>query len=554
MTAIADAQPATFAGFPGSSWAFALRTWVALVIALYASFWLELDAPYSSALTVAILAIPTRDQTMEKAGFRLLGTVIGCAASIAIVGLFTQTQVLLLAALAVWIGACVYLAALLDGNRAYMAGLGVITVALVALEHLDDPQDLFDAATGRGAAIVVGILAVAFINDLSAAPDYHPQVLARLNDLRRRIVDYARRSIGGETLPVTMAAGLLREVTAMRADITGLVAESSAGPARSAAARTAMVNLVVALATARALEGQTAGSLCALRLTDELLRKNAELRENLAALRAGLRPARELRAPVHRSRRIALANGIRAAVYFSVASAFFVIAGWPSTNASLALVAILIGLSSTMLDPGSTIRLAVIAAPVSCILAGLLEFVVLDGVDAFPLLVLALAPFVMGSALLMTRPNPVLAGFGRINLVFIVLLFLPTNPQSYDPQAFLFTCLFLLLATLLLAAIQIVLPPLSGERRIGWLSAEARRDLHAQEAGVGPRLAPEEVAFRDAARIGEMMMAGGGAPQNQPAIARAMSCFDRTTWLRLCGEALPGGTPPDAYPTGKREP
>lgn len=541
MTAVADAQPLTFAGFPGSAWAFALRSWLALVIALYASFWLQLDAPYSSALTVAILAIPTRGQTMEKAGFRLLGTVIGCVASVAIVGLFTQTQVLLLAALAVWIGACVYLAALLDGNRAYMAGLGVITVALVVLEHLDDPQDIFDAATGRGAAIVIGILAVAFVNDLSAAPDYYPQILARLCDLHRRIAGYAERSVGGETLPATMAAGLLRELTLLRADITGLAAESSAGPARSAAARAAMVNLVAMFATARALDGLPAGSRCASTLTDELQRKHAEVHGNLAALRAGERPARERHAPVYRSRRIALANGLRAVVYFGLASAFFVIAGWPSASAALALVAILIGLSATMPDPAVTIRLAVIAAPVSCILAGLLEFIVLDGVDAFPLLALALAPFVMGSALLMTRPNPALAGFGRINLVFIVLLFLPTNPQSYDPQAFLFTCLFLLLATLLLAAIQIVLPPLSGERRIRWLAKSARRDLAVLEAGAGPRLAPEEAAFRDAARIGTMMMAGGSAPQNQAVLTEAMGYFDRAARLRLCGAAASDG-------------
>lgn len=542
MTAVADAQPLTFAGFPGSAWAFALRSWLALVIALYVSFWLQLDAPYSSALTVAILAIPTRGQTMERAGFRLLGTVIGCAASIAIVGLFTQTQVLLLAGLAVWIGVCVYVAALLDGNRAYMAGIGVITVALVVLEHLDDPQDIFDAATGRGAAIVVGILAVAFVNDLSAAPDYYPQVLAKLCDLHRRIAGYAERSVGGETLPATMAAGLLRELTLLRPDITGLAAESSAGPARSAAARAAMVNLVAMFATTRALEGAAAGSPCASTLTDELLCKHTEVHENLAALRAGERPARERHAPVYRSRRIALANGLRAVVYFGLASAFFVIAGWPSASAALALVAILIGLSATMADPTVTTRLAVIAAPISCIFAGLLEFVVLDGVDAFPLLAFALAPFVMGSALLMTRPKPVLAGFGRINLVFIVLLFLPTNPQSYDPQAFLFTCLFLLLATLLLAAIQMVLPPLSGERRIRWLAKSARRDLAALEAGAGPRLAPEEAAFRDAARIGAMMMAGGSAPQNQPAVTQAMACFDLAARLRLCGSAASGGS------------
>ncbi|MDR6955450.1 putative membrane protein YccC [Ancylobacter sp. 3268] len=534
MPAVTDTQPLALAGIPASAWTFALRMWLALVGALYVSFWLQLDTAYSAALTVAIVAIPTRGQTMEKAVFRLLGTVIGCAASITIVGLFAQTQVLLLAAIAVWIGACIYMAALLDGNRAYMAGIGVITVALVVLEHLDDPQDVFDAVTGRGAAIVVGILAVAFVNDLFAAPDYYPQVLAKLSDLHRRITGYAERCAEGEPQPSTMAAGLLRELTLLRSEITGLTTESSAGPARSAAARTAMVNLVAMVATARVLADLPSNSPCAPKITDELLRKNAEVHENLSSLRAGRRPVHERQAPVYRSQRIALAKGARAAIYFTLAAIFFVIAGWPAADAALALAVIPISLSATMSDPAVTTRVSVIAAPISCFFGGLLKFVVLGGVSAFPLLALALAPFVMGSALLMTGPNPLLAGVGRLNVVFIVLLLQPSNPQSYDPQAFLISCLFLVLATLLLFAIQIVLPPLSGERRILWLERFARRDLEALEAGAARRLTPEEAAFRDAARIGEMMTAGGSAPQNQTAVAGALACFDRAAWMRLC--------------------
>jgi Fusaric acid resistance protein family len=56
----------TFAGFPGSSWAFAIRIWLAIVIALYVSFWLELEAPSSAAVTVAILALPTRGQILGR--------------------------------------------------------------------------------------------------------------------------------------------------------------------------------------------------------------------------------------------------------------------------------------------------------------------------------------------------------------------------------------------------------------------------------------------------------------------------------------------------------
>ena len=88
-----------FAGFSGSSWAFAVRIWLAMMLALYVSFWLELEVPSTAAITVAILALPTRGQGLEKAGFRLFATMLGTAAAIVIAGLFSQTGALLLAAL-----------------------------------------------------------------------------------------------------------------------------------------------------------------------------------------------------------------------------------------------------------------------------------------------------------------------------------------------------------------------------------------------------------------------------------------------------------------------
>lgn len=80
-----------------ASWAFAIRIWIAAVIvALYLSFWLELESPSSAMLTVAILTEPTRGQALEKAAFRLIATVVGVVASIAITGPFSQTRDLLL--------------------------------------------------------------------------------------------------------------------------------------------------------------------------------------------------------------------------------------------------------------------------------------------------------------------------------------------------------------------------------------------------------------------------------------------------------------------------
>src|SRR3981081_2549618 len=74
----------TIAGFPLSTWAFALRIWAAMMVALYAAFWLQLESASSAAVTVAILARPTRGQAYQKAVYRILATTIGVVASLVI--------------------------------------------------------------------------------------------------------------------------------------------------------------------------------------------------------------------------------------------------------------------------------------------------------------------------------------------------------------------------------------------------------------------------------------------------------------------------------------
>jgi uncharacterized membrane protein YccC len=220
MTTATITRPLSFAGAPMSAWAFGIRIWVAVVVALAASFWLELEAPSSAAVTVAILAAPTRGQALEKARFRLLGTAIGVSAAIAITALFSQSRDLLLAAFAGWIGLCVFAAGLMDGNRAYAAVLSGYTLALIAIQQLDTPQHVFESSVARGAAIAVGIAAVALVNDLLAAPDSFPQLASQLAALHRRVRDYAKRVPGNEATDAAAAAGLLRDIAALRPEIT----------------------------------------------------------------------------------------------------------------------------------------------------------------------------------------------------------------------------------------------------------------------------------------------------------------------------------------------
>src|SRR3981189_89087 len=146
----------TIAGFPLSAWAFALRIWAAMMIGLYAAFWLQLESASSAAVTVGVLALQTRGRVSQKAVYRVLATIIGVVASFVIAGLFPQTRELFVIGFAGWLGLCVCGGGVLDANRAYGAILSGYTVAQVAVTQIDAPQNIFLSGINRGAAIVVG--------------------------------------------------------------------------------------------------------------------------------------------------------------------------------------------------------------------------------------------------------------------------------------------------------------------------------------------------------------------------------------------------------------
>jgi uncharacterized membrane protein YccC len=530
-------QPFTVAKIPVSTWSFAIRVWLATILALFVSFWLQLESPTTAALTVAVLAEPTRGQALDKAGFRLLATVLGVTASIAITGLFSQARDLILAAFAVWLGVCVFAAKLLDGYRAYAAVLSGYTVALIATQQIDTPQHVFESGMARGAAIVVGILSMAVVNTLMSAPDRQPRLVMQLVAIHRRVREYASAAFRGEPGNSTTFLTLLREIVALRPEIASVALESSSGPVRSAAARSVIVGLIAELQAARAFDdgralGRDIENEASAR--SELLRRNEEVRQDLSALRSLKWPLRLWRAPLYRSYRIAAESGVRAALWLAIASIFYVWAGWPAASVSLSFVTLITGLGATTPNPRRFTVIALIGTPIAAVLTGILEFFILNGADAFPLLAIALAPFTAGAALLMTSKKLLWLALGRVILPYSMLILAPSNPQTYNPQAFLFTSAFIVAAVALLLAAQLLIPPVSDDKRRMRLLAEARSELQGRAYANGQ--ASEEATFRDASRIAQFLAAGG--EQDRAALAEMISCFDRSAMVRLCDSKL----------------
>src|SRR5436190_95167 len=84
---------------------FALKTFVAAMLALYIAFRLNLSQPSWSMTTVYVVSQPFAGMVLAKSLYRILGTLIGVVASLAFVALFANSRELFCLVLALWIGA-----------------------------------------------------------------------------------------------------------------------------------------------------------------------------------------------------------------------------------------------------------------------------------------------------------------------------------------------------------------------------------------------------------------------------------------------------------------
>jgi uncharacterized membrane protein YccC len=149
----------------GQRWIFVVKTLIAAFLALWIAFRMGFDSPRSAMMTVFIVALPSSGMALEKSAYRLLGTLVGCAAALAIVGLFPQQPVLLFIALAIWIALCTGGAALMRNARSYGFVLAGYTACMIALPALAMPTGVFNLAVARVTEIALGILCSALLND-----------------------------------------------------------------------------------------------------------------------------------------------------------------------------------------------------------------------------------------------------------------------------------------------------------------------------------------------------------------------------------------------------
>ena len=168
---------------------FSVKTFAAAMLALVTALLLDMPRPYWAMLTVYITAQPLVGATSSKAVYRIIGTVIGAAATVVAIPNFVNAPELLCLAIAAWVGLCLYLS-LLDGTpRSYAFMLAGYTVALIGFPSVSAPETIFDTAVARVQEISLGIVCASLVSMLVLPRSLSSALAARadawLADARR---------------------------------------------------------------------------------------------------------------------------------------------------------------------------------------------------------------------------------------------------------------------------------------------------------------------------------------------------------------------------------
>lgn len=241
---------------------FGLRLWASVTLALYVSFWLQLDNAYWAGTSAAVVCQPSLGASLRKGWYRLAGTFVGAIFIVQLTAWFPQDRVLFLVGLALWGGCCACVSTLLRNFAAYSAALAGYTAAIIASDQLGatgGPNGAaFTLAILRASEICIGIVCAGIVlagTDFGSAPRRLAASFASLAaETTRRFVRSLTEAGSNFLNTQTVRRELLRRVIALDPVIDEALGESSQLRYHSPVLQTAVDGLFAALAAWRAVE------------------------------------------------------------------------------------------------------------------------------------------------------------------------------------------------------------------------------------------------------------------------------------------------------------
>ncbi|GGI16785.1 FUSC family protein [Oxalicibacterium faecigallinarum] len=502
----------------GQRWIFVVKTVLAAFLALWIAFRLGFDSPRSAMMTVFIVALPSSGMALEKSIYRLLGTLVGCVVSLAIVGMFPQQPLLLFLTLALWIGLCTSGSAMLRNARSYGFVLAGYTACMITLPAIEAPLHVFDLAVSRATEITVGILCAAFVSDAIFPRHQSDQLVQAVRGLYRNVTQLchdAMQDTISDTQMERLHLQFAAEVAALESGRAASWFEAGDVRNRSHQLHAFNASAMVALTTFHTLHrlmqrlraqqntrvpemmqplydelsqallvgeqparnaaeaGTSRVRLAAL--SQALPQRLAQLRtdfsdmpslhEDALAMETALELFQRFHAellqmvtdyhalsgklsliPKGQQRKIlsyrpstppmiALAAGLRSASALLILALAWYALNWPSAVGAVIIAVIFCGLASSSPDPDGLIRQTTVGFTLAVPFAFFCAFFMLNHVEGYLMLILAMLPFLLIGAYLSTWKK--IAGIGiGFNLMFAQMI-APENMMRFDVVTFL---------------------------------------------------------------------------------------------------------------------
>ncbi|HEJ7085461.1 TPA: FUSC family protein [Serratia marcescens] len=514
----------------GGQWRYALRNSLAMCLALWVAFVLELDEPYWALTSAAVVSFPTIGGVISKSIGRIFGSLVGAAASVAIAGHCLNDPWLFTLFIAAWIGLCTYVSNHYQNNVSYAFALAGYTAAIIAFGtvNVTDTQQIFDIAQARVCEVITGILCGGLMMMILPSTSDGEALLTSLRRMQLRLLEHAamlwqpeitaqmrtsHEGVIGQILTMNLLRiqafwshyrlrrqnnllnYLLHQQLRMTSVISSLRRMLLNWPDRPANLMPVLTQLLDELrdpATdkyrlARLLQ-QIAPQEATdyrhrafwLRLRDFCwlyLRCNRWLRrlESATAVSA-LQPPRVTSLARHTDSYEAAYNGLRTFLCIVIGCAYWINTQWDAGSAALTLTAISCVLYSSTPSPinsVSTLLKAVLLLSVACFVV---KFGLMIQIDDFWVFCAFLFPILVTMQMLKLQNPPYAALWGQL-IVFMGSFLTVSNPPSYDYQSFINDNIAKIVGVLLAGLAFQILRPSSDKRKSRRIIRALRRDF-----------------------------------------------------------------------------
>jgi uncharacterized membrane protein YccC len=455
---------------------FALKTYVASMLALYIAFWLGLDDPRWSFLTVFIVAQPDSGLVLAKSFYRILGSIAGLVVTIGLVFALAQYGELFVAALAIWICFCNFAARAVRNFASYGFQLAGYTVAIVGIPAALEPNGAYPLVVARFTEILLGIICTALVSRLFLVQELSPKLIELVRALARRGDRFAAAVLEPNTDGLHVAkerVELIKDYGAILSMQPSAYFESAETRILDQPLRRLIQDAVELCATAEvaashraALEPETQGVPVGLQNSDakgpatektaivpalvraadekDISLARARLRVSMTAFDRGDKPPEPNIAGRLWSDPISAAlTGIRSALAVGITSAFWFATAWPSGPAAVVVAAVACSLLASMEQPEKVTMAAAGTVLIATVPVFATQFYLLPLTLDFPSMAVALAPLTLTCGFIIAQPR--IGPLGLLSAVYFAFVSNIDNVMTYDAAAFLNASLAILL-------------------------------------------------------------------------------------------------------------